>query len=152
MKTTLSILIGIFTVLVTQAQENSGRNSHFWLTLKPLAGTVAASDSDLVLDNGYRKLDLSSSELSCTRVDGPNGGWAYQIRWSGNRLVGNHNPDPVTFNVYVDGYSGSQFVYTANNNNGTVSSLGSLSTPSDLNNGWGVGNDVEKPMGETITT
>ena len=33
-----------------QAVDQSGRNSHFWITLKPQAGTASGSNADLVLD------------------------------------------------------------------------------------------------------
>lgn len=46
------MLFGICTCMLmvglAQAVDNSGRNSHFWITLQPQAGTASGSDADLV--------------------------------------------------------------------------------------------------------
>lgn len=55
----------------SQAGEinSSGRTSYFWLTLKSQAGTKSGADTDLILTNGYRSVDLSSPDLSCIRKE-----------------------------------------------------------------------------------
>ena len=97
---------------VTQAEVNSsGRNSHFWITLRPQAGTASGADTDLVLANGYRSVNLSSPDLSCTRVDNGSN-WVYQITWTGNSLFGDAGAETLQFNVVVEAFSGATYVYT----------------------------------------
>lgn len=125
----------------------SGRNSHFWITLKPEAGTTSGADSDLVLANGYRSVNLSSPDLSCTRVD--NGtSWVYNISWTGNSLLGDERAETLEFSVVVDAFSGASYVYSTNN--GTVSSLGTADSPRDTSNRWGVGTDNDIDAGQSI--
>jgi hypothetical protein len=133
--------------LYGESSNDSGRNSHFWMTLKPQAGTESGADTDLVLANGYRKVDLSSSELTCTRVDNGSN-WEYQIRWAGNNLIDGAEAEPLEFNVVVEAFSGADYVYVVND--ATVTSLGSASSPTDINNCWGVGADFDFDPGESL--
>ncbi|VGO13048.1 hypothetical protein PDESU_01602 [Pontiella desulfatans] len=127
----------------------SGRNSHFWMTLRPLAGTAWASDTDLVLANGYRSVDLGSPDLSCTRVEtGSN--WVYQITWTGNSLLGGAGAETLRFNVVADAFNGADYVYRATANASSVASLGTASSPTDILNRWGVGTDYDIDAGESI--
>ncbi|MDF7826521.1 Ig-like domain-containing protein [Pontiellaceae bacterium B12227] len=127
----------------------SGRNSHFWMTLRPRAGTGSASDSDLVLANGYRSVDLGSPDLSCTRVDtGSN--WIYQISWSGNSLLGSAEAETLQFSVVVDAFSGADYLYSSEENASSVTSLGAVSDPTDIDNRWGVGGDYDIDDGQSI--
>jgi hypothetical protein len=133
--------------LYGDVSNDSGRNSYFWMTLKPQAGTANGADTDLVLANGYRSVDLSSPDLSCARVDkGSN--WVYQIRWAGNDLIDGDDAEVLEFNVVVDAFSGADYSYVAND--GTVTSLGNASSPSDVNNRWGVGGDYDIDAGQSI--
>jgi len=109
------ILFAIYTCMMivglAQAVDKSGRNSHFWITLQPPAGTASGSDTDLVLANGYRRVDLSSSDLSCKRVD-QGSSKVYQITWTGNTFFGDGGAETLQFNAVVD-FSGA--VYTMEN-------------------------------------
>jgi len=135
---------------VTQAEVNSsGRNSHFWITLRPQAGTASGADTDLVLANGYRSVNLSSPDLSCTRVDNGSN-WVYQITWTGNSLFGDAGAETLQFNVVVEAFSGATYVYSADENASSVTSLGNDSTPTDIDNNWGVGTDYDIDAGESI--
>ncbi|MDF7799094.1 Ig-like domain-containing protein [Pontiellaceae bacterium B1224] len=133
--------------LYGEASNDSGRNSHFWMTLKPQAGTESGSAADLVLANGYRSVSLSSPDLSCTRVESGSN-WVYQIKWTGNSLLDGAEAEPLEFSVVVDAFSGADYAYVANN--ATVRSLGDASTPSDINNCWGVGADFDLDIAESI--
>jgi hypothetical protein len=91
----------MLTIGLAHATDNSGRNSHFWITLQPQAGTASVSDADLVLANGYRRVDLGSPDLSCERVDrGSNS--VYQITWAGNSFFGDGGAETLQFNAVVD--------------------------------------------------
>jgi hypothetical protein len=131
--------------LYGEVSNDSGRNSHFWVTLKPQAGTGA--DTDLVLANGYRSVDLSSPDLACTRLDNGSN-WVYQITWTGNNLLDGDAAETLQFNVVVDAFANADYVYVAGD--ATVTSLGTASTPSDINNHWGVGTDDDLDAGQSI--
>jgi len=99
------ILFAICTCMLivglAQAADNSGRNSHFWLTIKPLAGNDTEVWSDMVLANGYRKVDLYYPDLACTRVNkGSN--TVYTIIWTGNSFLGDNGVDILRFDLVVD--------------------------------------------------
>lgn len=86
---------------VLAAVDSSGRNSHFWITLLPSAGGASGSDTDLVLTNGYRRVDLSSPQLSCQRSD--DGSLrVYQITWEGNQMVDGPEADALQLVVVLD--------------------------------------------------
>ncbi|WP_372797843.1 Ig-like domain-containing protein, partial [Pontiella sp.] len=134
-------------VLFGNESNDSGRNSYFWMTLKPQAGTETGADTDLELANGYRKVDLSSPDLSCTRVDSGSN-WVYQITWAGNNLVGGDDAETLQFNVVVDAFSGADYTYVADD--AVVTSLGDASALTDVDNYWGVDGDSDLDAGESI--
>lgn len=98
--------IGLFCLLIVGAQvasavDSSGRNSHFWITLRPNAGTPSGTNEDVVLANGYRRVNLDSPDLSCKRVaDGSKR--AFQISWSGNNLLGSAGAETLQFNIVAE--------------------------------------------------
>lgn len=106
MYSTCHYIILLFCLLSLSAQsvvaaDSSGRNSHFWITLLPTAGTVTGADTDLVLANGYRSVDLSSPLLSCERIeDGER--WVYTITWNGNNLLGSADADTLQFAIALE--------------------------------------------------
>lgn len=83
------------------AADSSGRNSHFWITLLPTAGTASGADTDLVLANGYRSVDLSSPLLSCKRVE-EGQQWIYEITWTGNSLISSGEADTLQFSMTLE--------------------------------------------------
>ena len=99
------ILFTIYTFMLivglAQSADNSGRNSHFWLTIKPLAGNDTEAWSDLVLANGYRKVDLYSPDLACTRVN-RGSTTVYTIIWTGNSFLGDDGVDTLRFDLVVE--------------------------------------------------
>ncbi len=143
---TSSTLAAIDKVALHGAAVNdSGRNSHFWITLKPQAGTEYGADSDLTMANGYRSVNLSSPDLSCTRLDNGSN-WVYQITWTGNNLLGGDEAEPLAFNVVVDAFKDADYDWA----NASVTSLGTASTPTDIDNRWGVGTDFDFDIAESI--
>ncbi|TWU44210.1 hypothetical protein Q31b_17460 [Novipirellula aureliae] len=95
------VCISMLIIGLAQAADDSGRNSHFWITLRPQAGTTSGNDTDLVLANGYRRVDLGSSDLSCERVDNGSNR-VYQISWTGNSFLGDGGAETLQFNAVVD--------------------------------------------------
>ncbi len=99
------LLFGISTCMLivglAHAVDNSGRNSHFWLTIKPLAGNDTEVWSDMVLANGYRSVDLYSPDLACTRVN-KGSSVVYTIIWTGNSFLGDNGMDILRFDLVVD--------------------------------------------------
>ena len=96
-----SICACMLIVGLAQAVDNSGRNSHFWLTIKPLAGNDTEVWSDMVLANGYRSVDLYSPDLACTRVNKGSSA-VYTIIWTGNSFLGDNGMDILRFDLVVD--------------------------------------------------
>jgi hypothetical protein len=97
-----------FMVQVLDAADCSGRNSHFWITMLPTAGSAACSNSDLVLANGYRSVDLSSPLLACERQqDGQKR--VYYVSWTGNHLVDSADADTLRFQFVWDPESSPEF-------------------------------------------
>ena len=92
----LGICISMLIIGWAQAADNSGRNSHFWLTLKPLAGNDTEVWSDMVLANGYRSVDLYSPDLACTRVN-KGSTVVYTVIWTGNSFLGDNGMDILRF-------------------------------------------------------
>lgn len=101
----LKSYIGLLCLLVAGVQaasavDSSGRNSHFWITLKPLSATASPTKPDLVLQNGYRRVTLDSPDFSCTRKE-VGGKWVYQIIWKGNDLHGSPAADALQFDIVL---------------------------------------------------
>ncbi|MGD7654595.1 MAG: putative glycoside hydrolase [Verrucomicrobiales bacterium] len=109
---------------LAEAADSSGRNSHFWVTVKPSAGGKSGSAGDLVLANGYRSVNLDAPELSCKRVD-QGGRTVYQVAWTGNQLVGDAGADTLQFNV-VSNPGGKEFVLEDVRVNGAGPAAGGL--------------------------
>jgi len=131
----------------TSEVNSSGRTSYFWLTLKSQAGTTSGVDTDLILTNGYRSVNLSSADLSCTRKK--NGAsYIYHIKWTGNNLMGGKEAETLAFNIVVDAFENTNYTYTKNNC--AITSLGKNTSLSDENNRWGISNKYNINAGKSI--
>ncbi|WP_442506777.1 putative glycoside hydrolase [Novipirellula sp. SH528] len=86
---------------VASAVDSSGRNSHFWITLRPNAGAPSGTNEDVVLANGYRRVDLASPDLACKRV-ASGSKRVLQIAWKGNDLLGDAGAETLQFNVVAE--------------------------------------------------
>ncbi|TWU44379.1 hypothetical protein Q31b_19150 [Novipirellula aureliae] len=96
-----AICISMLIVGWAQAADNSGRNSHFWLTIKPLAGNDTEIWDDMVLANGYRNVDLYHPDLACTRVN-EESTTAFTVIWTGNSFIGDDRADVLRFDLLVN--------------------------------------------------
>ena len=139
----------ITNIITAQSGEvnSSGRNSYFWITLKAGAGSALETDSDLILTNGYRSVNLSSPDLSCTRIENDSS-WIYQIKWTGNNFNAESESQTLEFNVVVNAYENANYTYVEND--ATVSSLGTDAELTYTDNGWSVGGDININAGESI--
>ena len=139
----------ITNILTAQSNEvnSSGRNSYFWITLKPGAGTETAIDTDLVLTNGYRSVDLSSPNLSCTRIENDSN-WEYKIQWTGNNFNSGTQAETLEFSITVSAFDNATYTYIEND--ATVTSIGDSAMVTNSDNRWSVGGDININAGESI--
>ena len=86
------------------AFDDSGRNSHFWVTFKPQAGLVNSAPDNVILRNGYREENLSSNRVSCNRSVIGNK-MIYDFTFNHNIFDGGTNPDALKFQVSVEAFS-----------------------------------------------
>ncbi|WPJ97063.1 putative glycoside hydrolase [Coraliomargarita algicola] len=89
------------SIQVLAAVDSSGRNSHFWITVRPGAGSDSGSETELILANGYRSENLGSPRLSCQRGD-EGSTRVYRITWTGNQLIDGPEADQLQFTLAMD--------------------------------------------------
>ena len=140
----------LFLTGVVVAADDSGRNSHFWITLNPNAGTANAVDSDILMRNGFRQEDGSSSGFSCTRKKSGNS-LVYQFLLQHNSFDGSATVQDFKFNVTVEGFYNTKPTYSAVEGESAFSMTGRSSTlATDINNRWGVRDDDDLDPNETL--
>ena len=122
-KTLLAVCVCSAMVGWSQGADNSGRNSHFWITLKPEAGAKFGDKTDLVLANGYRRVDLSSKELTCKRAS-KGSSQVYRIAWAGNSFGGDDRAEKLQLDVEVDFKKGAYSIGTVTVGGSALSDLG----------------------------
>jgi len=131
----------LFSVVYVYSAEGSvvnasGRNSNFWFTLKANAGTSTADSNDLVLTNGYRKVNLNSPQLSCKRTSEGNA-LRYTIHWTGNNFHVGTKGEDFSFSVLVKAYQGSDYHYGETKGSSYVNSVGKEIELTNLKKNWG---------------
>ena len=135
--------------LFVDAFDDSGRNSHFWVTFRPQAG-LSNSASDVIMRNGYREETLSSNRVSCSRSEVGNQ-MIYDFALNHNIFDGGTSPDLLKFQVTVEAFSNTSPVYSSVQGESSLSLTGrSLSTVTDIDNAWGVGGDLDVDENETL--
>jgi len=151
MKSTFQIIVFLlicFSIVFAEV-NSSGRNSYFWITMNGRACSSSSANTDLILKNGYRQVNLGSDQLSCTRTDnGTN--WVYDITWTGNNFSGGTDSETLKFSLEVEAYEGATYVYSADANASSVSSLGSAAVPGFSGTAWVVGTDNGFDAGESM--
>ncbi|RMD74255.1 MAG: hypothetical protein D6820_17075 [Lentisphaerae bacterium] len=88
----------VVTMKIALAVDSSGRNSYFWITLRPSNGRSAGGRWEVELANGYRCVKEDSPLLSCEQSDK-----RCQITWTGNNLVDGPEADTLRFSILVEG-------------------------------------------------
>lgn len=127
--------------LCSQAVDKSGRNSYFWLTFKPNAGSSSAADSDIIMRNGYREENGGASGISCVQTEG-GGNTYYNFSLNYNSFNGSNMTQTLGFRVAVKAFSNTTHTYSETQGQSSLSLAGrSVSTVTDTNNAWGIGDD-----------
>lgn len=138
------------TPSLVQASDDSGKNSHFWLTFRPQAGTTGGVNGDVIMRNGYREETLSSNSVSCVRSEEGNQ-MIYDFTFNHNSFDGGESTDELKFQVTVEAFSGTTAVYSDEPGSSSLSLSGrALSTVTDIDNAWGVGDDFDIDANETL--
>jgi len=107
--------------------DTEGYLSEPRFTLSAQACIESLSEQALSIDDGFEVNTLVSSELSCLQSnDGKN--LIYSISWRGNDFNHDGDKDTLTFDVRVEAFSGSTFIYSESTGESSVTALGSSST------------------------
>ena len=133
--------------LVITAQTQSA--SMFWFSLNAWAGTHNAGTDDLFLNNGRYLADLNVSGLSCTRTTYGDD-LLYSIRWMGNDFNGDSVSDTLSFDLRVEGFTGSTLTYSSESGASAMTALGSPSDVTDIGNTWGVKGDFDVDEAQSL--
>ncbi|VGO13138.1 hypothetical protein PDESU_01692 [Pontiella desulfatans] len=126
------------------------RSSTLWFVATGGNGT---DNLNLQINTGRRIRNLSSPDLSYTAAaDGD--AMVYSASWGGSDFDGDGVNDLVSFDLRVEGFSGSTFTYedsgTTNMGAASMTMLGSPAVVSGNSEGWGVGTDEDLDAGETL--
>lgn len=140
-------------LIVTTAPQSA---SNFWFVQRPWSGGSAGTANDLFLNNGRSLLDLDVQGLSCTQIsDGDD--IVYTITWTGNDYDGDLINDVLSFDVRVEGFTGSSYTYRSATNASSMSQLGSSAgvttlkaEEGDRDRIWGVGSDNDVDAGQSL--
>ncbi|CAA6690028.1 MULTISPECIES: putative glycoside hydrolase [unclassified Lentimonas] len=134
MKIKLLFIAYLLTVSVQAfATDNSGRTSYFWFTLNAEAGGTSTNVEDVVMNNGYRIVDRSSPELSCSRAkEGES--YVYRVTWQGNHFKNSPSADNLAFDIKVEAFDGTSFNLEEDGKHASVTALGAPASV-ELTNG-----------------
>lgn len=103
--TMLVCMLTAVNLFAVPAVDSSGRNSHFWITLRPTVRKgrrVSNGTMNVQFSNGYRSVTDESPLLSCKRVL-EDSTQVYQITWTGNDLIGSPAADTLKVSVAIHG-------------------------------------------------
>lgn len=121
----------------------------FWFVQKAGAGSPEEVADDLLMNNGHVITNLNQTGLSCSRVsDGDD--LVYSITWTGDDFNGDATNDTFSFDLRVEGFSGSTYSYSTNAGESSMTLLGSSTDVTAINNTWGVGGDFDVDAGESL--
>ncbi|CAA6677721.1 MULTISPECIES: putative glycoside hydrolase [unclassified Lentimonas] len=140
-------------LILTSAPHSA---SNFWFVQKSWDGVSAGTANNLFLNNGRSLLDLDVQGLSYTQSsDGDD--LLYTITWTGNDYDGDLINDVLSFDIRVEGFTGSTYTYSSTAGASSMSQLGSSAgvttlqaEEGDLEIIWGVGGDNDADAGESL--
>jgi hypothetical protein len=93
--------------------------------------------------------NLTAEGLSCIRTnDGDD--LLYVVSWSGNDFDGDSANDTLSFELRVDGFTGSTYSYSTNAGQSSMTALGASSDVTAINDTWGVGGDYDVDAGQSL--
>ncbi len=135
---------------LTVIDDVAARSCSLWFVA---TGGSGADPLDLQVNTGRRIRNISSPDMSyALTVDGNEK--VYSATWSGSDFDGDGINDTVSFDLRVEGFSGSTYVYDDSDTNGLVfASMTALGSPDAVrgdSNGWGVGTDSDLDAGQTL--
>jgi len=117
-----------------------GYQNEAWFALN--AQACIGNNADLAINNGVSISDLSSDDMTCTQsISGDD--IVYNIVWQGSDFNHDGANDTLTFDVLVEGFTGSSYSYSSTAGGSSMTSLGGSSkVTSDANNNfWDVADD-----------
>jgi hypothetical protein len=123
-----------------------GYQNEAWFALS--AQACLGDDEDLVINNGTAISDLSSNNMACSQsISGDD--MVYTIVWQGSDFDRDGDNDTLTFDVLVEGFTGSSYSYSATAGQSSMTSLGGSSqVTSDVSNSfWDVADDGVAGLG-----
>ncbi|WP_372798254.1 putative glycoside hydrolase, partial [Pontiella sp.] len=127
---------------LTVIDDVAARSCALWFVATGGDGT---DPLDLQVNTGRRIRNLSSPDMSyALTVDGD--AKVYSASWSGSDFDGDGTNDTVSFDLRVEGFSGSTFTYAPS----SMTALGSPDAVEGSSNGWGVGTDGDLDAGQTL--
>ena len=133
-----------------EAVDRSGRTSHFWVTFSPKAGTSSAANSDITMRNGYREENGGASGVQCIRSEA-GGDMLYDFTLDYNSFDGRNATQSLGFQVAVEAFANTTPTFSTTSGASALSLVGrAVSTVTDINNAWGVGNDNNVDANETL--
>jgi len=117
-----------------------GYQNEAWFALS--AQACIGQNTDLAINNGSAISDLNSNDLTCTQTASGND-MIYSVDWKGNDYDRDGTNDILTFDVRVEGFTGSTYRYSATAGESSMTALGASSpvTSDGNNNFWDVENN-----------
>jgi len=129
---------------LTVIDDVIARSCVLWFVATGGSGTDVL---DLQVNTGRRIRNLSSPDMSYTlTADGDVK--VYSASWSGSDFNGDGVNDSVSFDLRVEGFSGS--TYTYNGQTASMKALGGSASVKGDSDGWGVGTGDNLDAGQTL--
>ena len=131
---------------LTVIDDVAKRSSTLWFVA---TGGTGEEVRDLQINTGRRIRNLSSPDLSySTKADGDD--MVHAVRWSGSDFDGDGANDTVSFDLRVEGFTGSNHSYDADTERASMIGVGKPAAVRGNKDGWGVGKDLDLDAGETL--
>ncbi|VGO13047.1 hypothetical protein PDESU_01601 [Pontiella desulfatans] len=131
---------------LTVIDDVAARSCALWFVA---TGGSGADPLDLQVNTGRRIRNISSPDMSyALTVDGDEK--VYSASWSGSDFDGDGVNDTVSFDLRVEGFSGSTHTYDSTTGTASMTALGSADAVAGDGSGWGVGADGDLDAGQTL--
>jgi len=131
---------------LTVIDDVAKRSSTLWFVA---TGGSGEEPQDLQVNTGRRIRDLSSPHLSySTKADGDD--MVHAVQWSGSDFNGDGANDTVSFDLRVEGFTGSNPTYDDDTESASMTRVGRPADVRGNKEGWGVGKDLDLDAGESL--
>lgn len=134
--------------------DTSGYLTEVRFTLSAQACLEALSEQALSVDDSLDVFSLASEGLTCTQKNDANN-LLYSISWSGNDFNHDGEKDTLTFDVRVESFIDSTFIYSEQAGQSSMTALGTSSTFSQWideddqhTSVWDIDGDTEEGIGQ----